>query len=80
MIVDLERHRAIELLPDRAAETVAIWLRAHPGVKIVTRDRSMEYARGILMGAPQALQVLVHGFTIMMIKSDPIDGVYPVNS
>lgn len=57
ILVDLERHRAIELLPDRTAETLAEWLRAHPSVKIVARDRSSEYARGISMGAPQAFQV-----------------------
>lgn len=57
ILVDLERHRAIDLLPDRTAETLAEWLRTHPSVKIVTRDRSSEYARGILMGAPQAFQV-----------------------
>jgi len=57
ILVDLERHRAIELLPDRSAETLAEWLRNHPSVKIVARDRSSEYARGISMGAPQARQV-----------------------
>ena len=57
ILVDLERHRAIELLPDRTADTLADWLRAHPSVKIVARDRSSEYARGISMGAPQAFQV-----------------------
>lgn len=57
ILVDLERRRAIELLPDRTAETLAEWLRTHPSVKIVARDRSSEYARGISMGAPQAFQV-----------------------
>jgi len=57
ILVDLERRRAIELLPDRKAETLADWLRTHPSVKIVARDRSSEYARGISMGAPQAFQV-----------------------
>jgi len=57
ILVDLERHRAIDLLPDRSAETLAKWLRNHPKIKIVARDRSSEYARGIRMGAPQAFQV-----------------------
>jgi transposase len=57
ILVDLERHRVIDLLTDRTAETLAQWLRSHPGVKIVARDRSLEYARGISEGAPQAIQV-----------------------
>jgi transposase len=57
IVVDLEHHRVIDLLTDRTAETLAQWLRSHPGVKIVARDRSLEYARGISEGAPQAIQV-----------------------
>ncbi|MBZ0301726.1 MAG: ISL3 family transposase [Anaerolineae bacterium] len=57
ILVDLEDHRVIDLLPDREAETVARWLQQHPTVEIVTRDRSTEYANGITAGAPQACQV-----------------------
>ena len=57
IIVNLETHRVVELLPDRTAETVAQWLQDHPDVEIITRDRSTEYANGIREGAPQALQV-----------------------
>lgn len=57
ILVDLEHHRPVDLLPDRRAETVALWLQQHPGVQIITRDRSTEYSRGIAMGAPKALQV-----------------------
>jgi len=54
---DGETHAVIDLLPDRTAETVAAWLRAHPGIEVVTRDRSTEYARGVGLGAPDAVQV-----------------------
>jgi len=57
LLVDLERGGPVDLLPDRQAETLAAWLKAHPGVQIVTRDRSTEYARGIREGAPEAVQV-----------------------
>ena len=58
LLIDWQRHRPIDLLPDRTAETLARWLRAHPGVKWVSRDRSGEYARGASEGAPDAKQVL----------------------
>ena len=57
ILVDLEDHRVVDLLPDREAQTIADWLRQHPTVEIATRDRSTEYANGITSGAPQALQV-----------------------
>jgi transposase len=57
ILVDLERHRPIDLLPDRTAATLATWLTTHPGVRLVSRDRSGAYAEGVAAGAPQAVQV-----------------------
>jgi transposase len=60
ILVDLEKRRVVELLPDRQAETLSAWLQDHPGVEIVTRDRSGAYAHGISAGAPHAAQVADH--------------------
>ena len=57
IVVDMERRRVADLLPDRSAATVAEWLRQRPGVEIVARDRSTEYARAAAIGAPKAVQV-----------------------
>jgi transposase len=57
ILVDLEAHRVVDLLPDRSAPTLAAWLRHHGSVELITRDRSTEYARAAALGAPGAHQV-----------------------
>ena len=57
IILDLETHTLIDMLPDREAESVKIWLEAHPEIEFVSRDRAGAYADGAARGAPQALQI-----------------------
>jgi len=57
ILVDLETHRPVELLPERSAESAAAWLRSQPDIALVCRDRSRLYADAIAAGAPSAIQV-----------------------
>jgi transposase len=57
LIVDLERNRPIDVLPDRDARTVEAWLNCHPSIDVVARDRAGAYADGVRSGAPEAVQV-----------------------
>jgi transposase len=56
ILVDLESHRPIDVLPDRRAETSAAWMRDNPEIAVVSRDRGGEYASAAREGAPQAIQ------------------------
>ena len=57
ILVDLHDHHVVDLLPDRSASSLESWLTSHPGVQLISRDRSGDYASGARKGAPQAVQV-----------------------
>ena len=57
LIVDLERHRPVDMVEDRTADPVIRWLKEHPGVQVISRDRAESYAQAGRVGAPDAIQV-----------------------
>ena len=68
ILCDLERGKVIDLLADRSAESTERWLRFHPGVEIVSRDRASLYAQAATRAVPHAVQVadrwhLLHNMT-----------------
>jgi transposase len=78
-LIDLERQRPLALLPDREAKTVALWLQAHRGVGVITRDRSRAYADGARQGAPDAIQV-ADRFHLLQNLAEALDQVFKVHS
>jgi transposase len=58
IIVDLERHKVVELLPSRSVADVSKWLKTQPQVTVVSRDRSAEYRTAITESLPDAQQVV----------------------
>ena len=79
ILVDLERRQPVALLPDRTADTVAQWLREHPGVEIIARDRSSAYAEGARQGAPAATQV-ADRFHLLQNLREALDQVFLTHS
>lgn len=57
ILVDLEKHEVVDLLEDRSAESLSNWLKEHPGVEFITRDRGQDYKEGATTGAPDAVQI-----------------------
>ena len=56
ILVDLERSVPVDVLADRRTTPFATWLKAHPGVQLISRDRAGAFALGARQGAPEALQ------------------------
>jgi transposase len=70
ILVDLQSHEIIDLLPDRKAKTASDWMGAHPEIDLVSRDRGKEYASATASGAPQATQCLDRFHLLKNLRED----------
>jgi transposase len=57
ILLDMQTRVPVGVLEGRDAEPLAAWLKDHPGVQIICRDRAGAYAEGARIGAPEAIQV-----------------------
>jgi transposase len=75
ILVGLERHQVIDLLPDRNAEGFADWLHGQSSIRVISRDRGGEYREGARRGAPQAVQV-ADRFHLLKNLSEVVEKVF----
>jgi transposase len=71
ILVNLERHKVADLLPERSQESLVAWLERHSVVRTATRDRSNIYREALAKGAPEAIQVadrwhLMHNLALVL--------------
>ncbi|UAN34282.1 ISL3 family transposase [Enterobacter sp. JBIWA005] len=57
LIVNLDTHRPLVLLPGREQRTLTAWFKKYPEIQVVSRDRGGIYSMAAREGAPQARQV-----------------------
>ena len=57
VMVDLENHKIIDMIPSRDVAEVERWLKEFPNVEIVSRDGAQIYASAVNGAHPQASQV-----------------------
>jgi transposase len=74
ILVDMQNHKVIDVLPDRKAETSSAWMARHPEIELVSRDRGGDYASAAASGAPQAIQC-ADRFHLLKNLGDALEGV-----
>ncbi|GHO63934.1 transposase [Ktedonobacter sp. SOSP1-52] len=74
ILVNLETRRVVDLLPDRKADTSATWMRHHPDLMAVSRDRGGDYAAAATASAPQAIQC-ADRFHVMKNLGEALEGL-----
>jgi len=73
ILVNLEEHKVVDLLPERSQDSLVAWFKSHPTaeVEVAARDRSNIYREGLAKGAPGATHVadrwhLLHNLTLTL--------------
>lgn len=74
IIVDLQTRKVLDVLPDRTADTSAIWMAAHPGIEVVSRDRGGDYAAAARKALPRATQT-ADRFHLLKNLGEALEGV-----
>jgi len=73
VMVDLETHRIIDLIPTRNTEEVRAWLATYPNIEVISRDGAQIYANASEKSHPGIVQVsdrfhMIKGLTEAMTK------------
>jgi hypothetical protein len=74
LLVNLQAHKVIDLLPDRTADGLATWLESQSTIEFDTRDRAGAYAEAVRRGAPTAVQV-ADRFHVLKNLTDVVERV-----
>jgi transposase len=75
ILVDMQSHKVIDVLPDRSAATSAVWMATHPEIELVSRDRGGDYASSAKTAAPQAVQC-ADRFHLFKNLGEALEGVW----
>ena len=73
-MVNLDLHGVVDLLPDRAAESFSEWLKQHPEIATISRDRRGLYAEGATL-APRIAQQIADRFHLVLNLSATMERV-----
>jgi transposase len=57
IICDLKSHRIVDVIEGRTSDDLANWLKEHPHITMVSRDRATSYAHAVEEVLPNAIQI-----------------------
>lgn len=57
ILINMDSGRVVDILPERNGISLKTWLKLHPNIKIVCRDRASAYAKAVSEVLPEAEQV-----------------------